>query len=352
MRLLPRLFLQRAFTLSLLLAFAAASSEGQAAVQFPSDWTNALGSLADKIAAVTKRGEGLSLEVKNISSLRAADGDGLQQLLVADLSRRNRRVVPESSADAALQVTFSESVDGYVWIAQILGGDKDHVVMVSVAAPNEKASTKAVPLTLHRKIIWEQDAKILDFGIVGESTAGGSLMLIVLGTDQLSFYSSEEKDWKLARTVDLQYGQPAQRDMRGRLDLQVGKAELPGGECSGDFQHPETVRCASIAATADPETRGQSVAIQGRSIGDYAVLPATCGDDSLTLASGTGDWTEADFIQAYEGRNLSAASQQIQVPGPVLELRRDSDGRSARVVSRNLKTGVYEASIVSVSCDD
>ncbi|HXN18533.1 MAG TPA: hypothetical protein VN875_09405 [Candidatus Binatus sp.] len=352
MRLLPRLFLRHAFIFAWLLAFAAASSEGQATAQFPPDWTNALGSLADKIAAVTKRGEGLSLEAKNISSLSAADVDSLRQLLLTDLSRRNRRVVTESSADAALQVTFSESADGYVWIAQILGGDQENVVMVSVAAPNQKASTTEAPLTLHRKLIWEQDMKILDFGILGEGMAGGSSMLIVLGSDKLSFYGSQDKSWKLARTVDLAHGGTAQRDLRGRLDLKAGKAELPGAECGGDFQHPETVTCSSITTTADRETPRQPIGIQARSVEDYAVLAGACGDDSLMLASGAGDWTVPDFIQGYDGRNLSAATQQIQVPGPVLELLRNDDGKSARVVSRNLKTGVYEASIVSVSCDD
>jgi hypothetical protein len=352
MRLLPRLFLRRAFIFSLLLAFAAASSEGQAAAQFPPDWTNALGSLADKIAAITKRGEGLSLKAKNISSLSAADVDGLRQLLVTDLSRRNRRVVTESSADAALQLTFSESVDGYVWIAQIPGADKDSVVMVSVAAPNQKTSAKEPPLTLHRKLIWEQDTTILDFGILGEGTAGGPSMLIVMDTDKISFYGSQGQGWKLGRSVDLPHGRSAQRDIRGWLDLKAGKAESPGAECAGDFQHPETVTCANIPAIADPEIPMQPIAIQGRQAEDYVVLAGTCGHDSLTLASGTGDWTAPDFIQAYRGTNLSAASQQIQVPGPVLELRRDDDGKSARIVSRNLKTGVYEASIVSVSCDD
>lgn len=319
---------------------------------FPSDWTNALGLLADKIAEVTKRGEGLSMEVKNISSLSAADVDGLRQLLVTDLSRRNRRVVTASSSDAALQVTFSESADGYVWIAQILGGDKENLAMVSVPAPNQKASSKEAPLTLHRKLIWEQDTKILDFGILRDPTAGEPSMLIVLDTDKLSFYSSEDRDWKLSRTVDLQHGRPVQRDVHGRLDLKASKVELPDAECTGDFQRPETVKCASITKTADTETPKQPIAIQGRSVEDYAVLAGTCGDDSLTLASGTGDWTEPDFIQAYEGRNLSAASQQIPILGPVLELWGNDDGKSARVVSRNFKTGVYEASIVSVSCGD
>jgi hypothetical protein len=352
MRLLPRLFLRRAFIFSLLLAFVASSSEGQAPAQFRPDWTNALGLLADKIAAVTNRGEGLALEAKNISSLSGGDVDGLRQLLVTDLSRRNRRVVAESSADAALQVTFSESADGYVWIARILAGDKENIVMVGIAAPNQKASPKEAPLTLHRKLVWEQDTKILDFGIVGDSAAGGSSMLIVLDTDRLSLYSSVDKGWKLARAIDLQHIRAVQRDVRGRFDLQVGKAKLRGAECTGDFQRPETVVCANITASAEPETPMQPIAIQGRSVEDYAVLKGTCGDDSLTLAGGTGDWTAPDFIQAYGGKNLSAVSEPIQFPGPVLELHQNDDSRSARVVSRNLKTEVYEASIVSVSCDD
>src|ERR1700730_8168191 len=117
MRLLPPPSLRRAAMLSLLLLLAGVSRGAQTAAQFPSDWTNALGSLADKIAAVTKPGEILSFEVKNISSLSAADAEGLRQLLVTDLSRRNRRVGSASPGDTVLQLTFSESVDSYVWVA-------------------------------------------------------------------------------------------------------------------------------------------------------------------------------------------------------------------------------------------
>src|SRR5271168_2119998 len=112
MRLLPRFSLLRAIIISVVLVFAGVSTRAQTASQLPSDWTNALGSLADKIAAVTKRGEGLSLEVKNMSPLSAADVDGLHDVLVTDLARRNRRITKESPADATLQVTFSESANG------------------------------------------------------------------------------------------------------------------------------------------------------------------------------------------------------------------------------------------------
>jgi hypothetical protein len=353
MRLLPRISLLRAIIISVILVFAGVSVRAQTTTQLPSDWTNALGSLADKIAAVTKRGESLSLEVKNMSSLSTADVDGLHDVLVADLARRNRRVTKESPADATLQVTFSESVGGYVWIAKILDGVKENVVMVSVAAPNQKASGRDAPITLHRKLIWEQETRIVDFGILAEGSTGEPSMLIVLDAGKLSFYRSQDKDWKLAREITIERTRPPQRDIRGRIDLQAGKAQLSDAECAGDFRRPESVTCATAAALSDLEIQRQPIAVQGRYVEDYAVLAPVCDDSPLTLATGQGDWTESDSIQAYLGKNSeNLASSKIQFLGPVLELWRNADGKSARAVSRNLKTGRYEASIVSVSCGD
>ncbi|MGC1969313.1 MAG: hypothetical protein WA673_22825, partial [Candidatus Acidiferrales bacterium] len=57
-------------------------------------------------------------------------------------------------------------------------------------------------------------------------------------------------------------------------------------------------------------------------------------------------------IQIYEieGQEATAVGQPHEFPGPILALWPADDGKSARVVSRNLQTGMYEASIVSVSC--
>jgi hypothetical protein len=291
--------------------------------------------------------------VKNRSSLSAADVDGLHDVLVTDLARRNRRITKESPADATLQVTFSESVGGYVWIAEILDGVKENVVMVSVAAPNQKASEREAPITLRRKLIWEQEARIVDFGILAEDSTGEASMLIVLDADKLSFYRSEDKDWKLAREVPIEHARPAQRDIRGRVDVQAGEAQLPDAECAGDFRHPESVICTTMTPPADPEVQRQPIAAGGRNVEDYAVLAPVCDDSLLTLVAGQGDWTEPDSIQAYVGKNPgNSASSKIQFLGPVLELWRNADGKSARAVSRDLKTGTYEASIVSASCGD
>jgi len=128
---------------------------------------------------------------------------------------------------------------------------------------------------------------------------------------------------------------------------------LVDAECSGNFQHPETVTCGSAAAAYDAAFMAKPISVQGHTVDSYVSLAAACGIGPLTVVSGPGDWTEPDFIQAFGLKNQAGAvSEKILVPGPILALWASEDGKSARVVSRNLQTGAYEASIVSVSCGD
>jgi hypothetical protein len=78
-----------------------------------------------------------------------------------------------------------------------------------------------------------------------------------------------------------------------------------------------------------------------------------CAGLSPVLATGTGDDTSTDTIQIYQvaDRQAVAAGQPISFPGPVRALWLARDANSARVVSQNLQTGMYEASSISISCD-
>jgi hypothetical protein len=87
--------------------------------------------------------------------------------------------------------------------------------------------------------------------------------------------------------------------------------------------------------------------------GDNLVSVATdCDSAWLVLVSGTGDWTVRDTLRIYRVTDHQAATvgQPVEFSGPILALWPADDGKSARVVSRNLQTGMYEASLVSVSC--
>src|ERR1700758_3320939 len=59
----------------------------QSPAEFPSKWTDAVEKLAGKIADRAGSTKTISLEVKNISSLSAADADNIRQALEAELAR-------------------------------------------------------------------------------------------------------------------------------------------------------------------------------------------------------------------------------------------------------------------------
>jgi len=88
--------------------------------------------------------------------------------------------------------------------------------------------------------------------------------------------------------------------------------------------------------------------------GDNVVSVAQgCGDDWQILASAAGDWTEPDRLRSYDVSGDAPPrpdSEPLEFPGPILALWPSLNGSTARVVSKNLQTGAYEASIVSVAC--
>jgi hypothetical protein len=83
-------------------------------------------------------------------------------------------------------------------------------------------------------------------------------------------------------------------------------------------------------------------------------LSDKCGDSSIVLATGTGDWTQPDFIQAYLVTDLLSkpivSGSPIHFDGPVMAIRGDGKGNATRVVVHNLKTGNDEGYIVTATC--
>ncbi|HXN99237.1 MAG TPA: hypothetical protein VN881_09200 [Candidatus Acidoferrales bacterium] len=353
MRLLPRLFFLLAIITLALFAFTAWSSQAQSTAQIPAEWNKALDSLADKIATVAKPAKTFSLSVKNISSLSGADIASLREELVAKLTALKCRIT-EKPSDAQLQISFSESAEDYVWVAEIRRGDAHEVVMVLAARNVAKKPSAAGPsIALKREEIWEQAGKILDFGLASDAVAGGGSILVILEPGKLSFYEYRSGEWELIRAVAVAHARPVQRDVWGWIDLPAGKAELADAECSGDFQHPETVTCTSAGGGPDVAFKTNPISMEGHTVDSYVDLAPACGIGPLILVSGPGDWTEHDFVQAFGPKNQAGVvSGKVQFPGPILALWPSEDGKSARVVLRNLQTGAYEASIVSVSCGD
>jgi hypothetical protein len=353
MRRFPPLFFLRAIMILAFLTLVAWPSRAQSGVQISPEWNKAMSLLASKIAAAAKPARTFSLDVRNISSLDAAQVSSLRETLVEDLTGLGFSTTRKLPADAQLRLTLSESDDDYVWVAEIRRSDTQEVVMVSTARDSiKKASAREPSITLQRKSIWEQDTRILDFGLLPDAVTDGASVLVILEPNRIAFYDHRDAGWQPSRAISIPHARPVQRDVRGRIDLKVGNAELPDVDCNGEFQRPDTVSCTSRKGSPNYPLLSLPILVQGHNVDQYAVLAPICSGP-ITMVTGQGDSTEPDYIQAYGAKNpADPISQQIQFSGPVLELWGDDDGKTMRVVSRNLQTGAYEASIVSVSCGD
>ena len=85
---------------------------------------------------------------------------------------------------------------------------------------------------------------------------------------------------------------------------------------------------------------------------DIAGMVTNCGHGWQLLVTGAGDWTVPDTVQAFEfpDRQPVAVSSAVNFSGPVTALWSAGDSRAAIAVSRNLKTGMYEAYSLTLSC--
>jgi hypothetical protein len=380
----------------------------------PAKWNDAVKTLAGKIAAALKPSRAISLSVKNISSLSAADVDAIRSELESELRSRAMKV---GTSHADVEVTLSENAEGYVWVA-ILRVEDEQVVMISRVAREAMStgSARKTSLVLRRDLVWEQRSPLLDFLVVDLSPDGKPLM-ITLEPRQIVSYRGENGSWTADQTFHLPIPDQRPRDLRGRiesgaelfsfllsdmtcdggarrsLDLTCSKGSrdwpvYAGGEERGDahladgrnyfdegfelygYLDAEAPPFLSIAlmnqkdssswilAELDGKSRlfqnSAKVAATFTGWGDDLISIATgCGGDWQVLVTGTGDWTEPDRLQAFEVQNSTSpvnVSAPLEFSGPILTLWASLDGKSARAVSRNLQTGMYEASIISATC--
>ncbi len=317
--------------------------------------------LAEKIAAAAAPAHSLALNATNTSSLDAADASAVYGALAAELARLHFTILPLASpspADAQVQLTLSEGADGYVWVAQIRRAAENSGQVAMVAAPalaDSSPGQAAKSLTLSQKLIWRQPEKFLDFALLAASQSG-AIRLVILEPERLAFYAPGESQWQLQRVIRIPHVAPWPRDLTGEIDAPAGRVSLPGANCEGDLGRPETLQCVAVRqdkGLATPVESG-NLELDGREA-DFVPLGKVCDSfGPISLVTGPGDWTEPDQLRAYEdpGGAPVAVGQAIEFPGPILAHAAAEDGKSARIVSLNLQTGMYEASIVSVSCGD
>ena len=367
--------------------------------------------LTEKIVKVVDATQPASLEVKNMSSLSARDVSAIGQELQAELGKR-LRLVSGSEAKAQIVVTLSEGARGYVWVAQVQSGTSEQTVMLSVPRGDQTRSGP-VPV-IARNIVWKQAEPFLDFDqrILFGGLTTNTVVLEREGV--VPYYGSGQSGWIVPFSDASQPRKVfhSSRDVRGKIIGNNGtgmQAIVSGSLCvhstdwfcgdppGGLWPFPNGIG-APYAPTRNyftdlslgpgtakidqppffsiaffqldhgtwwiaTELDGKARLYQGGSKAsatfsgwgdDIATIQTSCSREWEVLVTGTGDWTQADHIQIYEIRDSQAMAvgQPLEFPGPILALWAANDLKTARVVSLNLQTGMYEGSIITVTCGE
>jgi hypothetical protein len=381
-------------------------------VSYANDWASPEQELARKIAAVTGPGA-IALDVMNRSSLTKKDVEQISQGLRVQLEALGARTVKPEQAASTVQVSLSENLQSYVWVAEIHQGAGDFsVAMVSTPRQDSAMFVREVaPLIIRKVPLWSQEERILDVAVLEEGANPSHLA--VLDPEKVALYRFADGRWQKEQVIEVTHARPWPRDMRGRLVLRQDHlldAYLPGVFCQSSNTVPLTLACR---ASDDPwplsgqfplggffaPTRNYFTGVLSPGIGkqtstmkfysaaalprpsytlwmfatvdgqvhlldgitdqvsrltwgsDIASVKTSCGSGWQVLAARAGDH-EVDSVRAYElpDRDPVAVSPVLDFAGGITALWTEAKGTSAVAVSRNAETGNYEAFRLAVAC--
>lgn len=375
------------------------------------DWRSLESSLAEKIAAVTGPGV-IAVEVNNRSSLSAAEADEVRRAIIAKLEGSGVKVWAPDQAAAIIKITLSESLQNYVWVAQIQqAAGENAVAMVSVPRPQAALNLQnALPLTLRVTKLLSSPEPLLDVAVL----EGNPRKLLVLTLDQVTVYDFKDGHWLAGQSFPINHAQSFPRDARGRIFLRKDRpfdVYMPGVICHSSNASPLSVNCshnddpwplqtsdfalsaffapsrnfftgaltpgigkqrsapAFYSAAAVPRDKytlwffagvdrqlylldGINQQAAGKiHWGDVAGIHSDCRPEWQVLATSPED-EEDDWVQAFEfpDREPLAVSQKINFDGKISALWTAQDGKSATAIYRDAETGDYEAVQINPSC--
>jgi hypothetical protein len=385
----------------------------QTPAQVSHAWSEAVYALAQKIAVAMGSSHTFSLEVKDVSSTAPVDVAGIRQALEGDAIQRGLRVAT-APAEAQVQVTISQTAAGFVLVAEVRRTDSQQVLIVPVANEEASQPQPSPEPSIQRKIIWQQAVPILDFAQTSADAHRAIWYFLELDRLVAYEFDDGVQVQRSAQPVSRRYASRDPRGRLIVSDATHLSALIGGNRCDGAWNPTFAVECRDnsgqqwpagsvswtfvpsrnffsgsvtlsnslqakfpafySSASPLPGTSGQNASrrivagLDGEAqlfVGtagaasdfdgwgsDVISIASGCGSAWQVLVTGAGDWTQKDQIQLYEIKDEKAiaTSQSLELPGPILAMWPADDANSARVISRNLGSGLYEASIVSVTC--
>ena len=383
----------------------------QAGAARAEDWQAPAGQLAKRIAGITGPGA-VAISLVNRSSLTAADTDQIHRRLISELAAYGVQASASDQAASTLQVSLSENLQNYLWVAEIHQGTSEPVViMISVPGAVEGPTRPSAPLSIRKSLLWSSDNRMLDVAVI----SGNPAHMIVLEPEKLGLYGMQNGNWQQEQSLAIVHVRPWPRDLRGRLMLRkdhLFDAYLPGVYCRSSTTTPLSVSCndsddpwpmtgspgdpraffastrnfftgalspgiqkqttAPAFYTAAPLPRNEYTlwvfaALDGRihfldGMTDQTFPQLSWGSDIASVRSGCGpSWQilittngdgPADEVRAFEilDRQPAPVSGPAEFQGPITALWTDSDLSGVIAVSHNSETGKYEAYRLSIDC--
>jgi hypothetical protein len=337
---------------------AARVGYAQATSTLPKSWNDAVTKLGDEVAAAMSPAA-VTLSVNNVSSLDASYAGEVEAAVREQLQRHSFSFAPANTLAAQsaipLQLTLSESAGEYVWVMQVPGDSADaKLIPTMIVSISKSDSMETEPdrqsLSLERRLVWKQPGKFLDFALLKDPLSGDSTLLI-LEANRLAVYHSAGSQWKLSHTIPIPRTASPSRDPQGAINGREGNFSVGGLKCVGTPNLAGSVQCEGVKPTPYPF---KLITIPGLPTAVGTHVPGKCREKYISLYSGEGDWTQTDSIQGYLVKVMLApailSGYAIEFDGPVMSLQSEPDTSAARAVVRNLKTGEYEAYIVTATC--
>jgi len=387
----------------------------QATSALPHAWNEAVYALAQKSAAAMTPTHAFSTEVNDVSQEAPVELAAIRRAFEDDMTARGMRSVA-APADTQIVVSVSRTLAGFTLVAEIRRAESAQVAMAAVTSDEPVATQPGGEPGLQRKVVWQQAAPLLDFDqIAGDSNQMFWYFLEPERLIVFEFESGQQV-LRDTQPIPRRYAARDLRGWISATDATHLSAFVGGGRCDAAWNPSLAMDCRDNASeqwpvgpaswtftpgrnyfsgtvvlssslqarfppfysSASPQaaTSGQGASrrviagLDGEAQlfdgtadpvstfeewgSDIVSIAGACGGNWEVLATGKGDWTEKDQIQLYEIRDRKAVAlgQPLELPGPTLAAWPSDDGKSARLISRNLETGLYEASIVSVGCGD
>jgi hypothetical protein len=316
--------------------------------------------LARKIAAVLSTGENVSCEIRNVSSLKSEEVTRIEQTLTVELQNKGVRTQTDGSAKVGILVTLSENLKNFIWTAEIRQGDTSQVILLTGPRPQEnRVDSSVMPITLHNEKFWEGPEQILDAFEETASNDAGTLFL--LQPDGLVI---RKKGADSSFKVEILMAQVATRTPFGFVQGENACQQLEFAPCVAVILNGYICMIALEERTAGechipgPSARDSmppppvvfkdATYPRGRSL-PSTPLSSHCGAE-IGFGMGSGDYTQPDFVEAFEWRGATyiPLSNELSFPGPVLALQ--VIDRAPTAIVRNLQTGNYEAYRLSITC--